>query len=80
MPNIYDFQPNLIHIGFLFFPPLVTHVIHQLTALDPYCSVPSEILINPMLMNPSIHSELHLQHIFDCCTLHLGQTLIFLNQ
>ena len=63
MPNINDFQVDLLHIGVLLLPPLVPVVIDKLSTFDPDCPVPCEALLGPLRMNPCIHLVLHAQHI-----------------
>ena len=66
MPNIDHLQLYLRQVGLLFFPPLIPVVFHQLAALNPDSSIPLEILVGPILVNPGIHTALHGEHVSNC--------------
>ena len=70
MLDIDHLQPHLLHVGGLLFPPLVADVIHQLATLDPSGAVPLEALVNPVVVDPTVHTMLHLQHVQNGFSIH----------
>ena len=76
MPDIDHFQPHLLHVRGLFFPPLVADVIHQLATLDPSGAVPLEALVDPVVVDPTVHTMLHLQHVQNGISIHRANNTV----
>jgi len=66
MPDVDDLQGYLFDIRLLLFPPLVTIMLDELTAFDPGGAIPLKVLLDPVLMNPGIHTILHGEHVNQC--------------
>jgi hypothetical protein len=65
VPDIDNLKPYLFEISVLLFPPLVTDVIHQFTTFNPDGAIPGKMLVDPLRMDPGVHTVLHGQHIGD---------------
>ena len=63
MPDINNFEADLLQVWFLLLPPLITIVLYEFATLNPGCPVLFKILLYPIRMYPGIHFVLHGQHI-----------------